>query len=299
MPPLPIPRPTRRRLYPGLAWVLAAAAMAGTPGGAAPSPATAPGAPEPHPRFAVAGLRIQVTDLRAAERFYTRACGFEIVHGAGDGTGSVLRNGAVELHLRQAAKPAPAHYPGEAEIHVNFEVKSLAATLKDLAAAGVPTIEGSPQPAAIGTYVTIKDPAGNIHQLLELAKPKRPADRPTVFNLEIEVTDMKRARTFYVDRLGFEVETERFFPPTIPLRERGPAPLVLQETARKTVPVDYPHDSRTIIQLAARDPAVAAGVLAKAGVTLLPTAGGGGAVAFQDPFGNVFELVPGPGVAGH
>jgi catechol 2,3-dioxygenase-like lactoylglutathione lyase family enzyme len=306
MPPLPIRRPIRRRLCLGLAGVLAAAALGGgAAGGAAPSPATAPGASGAGPRLAVAGLRIQVTDLGAAEQFYTRALGFAIVRGAGGGTGAVLRNGAVELHLRQVAKPAPAHYPGDAEIHVNFEVKSLAATIKDLAAAGVPTVEGSPQPAAIGTYVTIKDPAGNIHQLLELTKPRRPADRPTVFNLEIEVTDMKRARTFYVDRLGFEVETERFFPPTIPLRERGPAPLVLQETAQKTVPVDYPHDSRTIIQLAARDPAAAAAALAKAGVTLLPAAGGGSggggggrAVALQDPFGNVFELVPEPGAAG-
>jgi catechol 2,3-dioxygenase-like lactoylglutathione lyase family enzyme len=300
MPPLPISRPPRRRLGSGLAWVLAAAALVGTPGGAAQSGTAAPGAPAPRLRLTVAGLRIHVTDLAAAERFYTRACGFEVLRRTGDGTGSVLRNGAVELHLRRVAKPAPAHYPGDAEIHVNFEVKSLAATLEDLAAAGVPTVEGSPQPAAIGTYVTIKDPAGNIHQLLELAKPEHAAARPTVFNLEVEVTDMKRARAFYLDRLGFKVQTERFFPPTIPLEQRGPVPLVLQETATKTVAVDYPHDSRTIIQLAAPDPAAAAGALAAAGVRLLPAAGGGGggAVALQDPFGNVFELVPGPGAAG-
>jgi catechol 2,3-dioxygenase-like lactoylglutathione lyase family enzyme len=297
MPPLPICTPPRRLLRRGLTFWLAAVALAGA--GAGASGQSASTSPAPHLRLAVAGLRIQVTDLAAAERFYTRACGFELLRRSGDGTDSLLRNGSIRLRLHKVDKPAPAHYPGDAEIHVNFEVKSLAATLKELAAAGYTSVEGSPQPTAIGTYVTITDPAGNIHQLLELTKPERPGARPTVFNLEIEVTDMKRARAFYVDQLGFQVQTEHFFPPTIPLEQKGPASLVLQETANKTVPVGYPHDSRTIIQLGTPDPAAVAGALRQGGVTFLATGGGGdAAAAFQDPFGNVFELVAAQGAPG-
>lgn len=258
-----------------------------------------PGAEAPlHLR--VVGVRVLVTDLAQAERFYSRVCGFDLVRRAPDGRAALLRNGAVTLELRQAERRAAAHYPGDAEIHVNFEVRSIAATLSGLAAAGYRSLEGAAQPAAIGTYVTVQDPAGNIQQLLELAKAERPGERPHVFNLEVEVTEMKRARAFYVGQLGFAVETERFFPPTVPLKPQGPVPLVLQETARRTVEVHYPRDARTVIVLAADDLPAAVGALRRAGVAILAgeRRDGAGSAVFEDPFGNVFALVRGAGTEG-
>jgi len=277
-----------RRLL--VASVLMPAALAA---GAQPQPAAAP-AP-----LRVAGLRINVTDLERSLPFYRQVCGFELV--SRSGTAAVLRSGEVRLSLRQVEKPAATHYPGDAQTHVNFAVKNLVASMKDVAAAGFQTVEKSPQPTAIGTYATILDPSGNIHQMIQLAKPQDIGAGPAVFNLEIEVTDMKRAREFYVGQLGFLVQTDKFYPPTIPLQQAGAASLVLQETASKTVPVDYPATARTIVQLGARDLAAAVAQLEGKGVRFLSTSGEdalGRFAAFADPFGNVFELVEQPRGAG-
>jgi predicted enzyme related to lactoylglutathione lyase len=284
-----MPAPSTPSGARGSRWLLVLAVL--TPAvlaaGAPPQPSAAP--------LPVVGLRINVTDLDRSLPFYQQVCGFELVRRSG--RAAVLRSGDVRLSLRQVEKPPAAHYPGDAQTHVNFAVKDLVASLKNVAAAGFQAIDKTPQPTAIGTYATILDPSGNIHQMIQLAKPQEIGAGPAVFNLEIEVTDMKRAREFYVDRLGFRVQTDRFYPPTIPLRQAGTASLVLQETASKTVPVDYPAKARTIVQLGARDLPAAVAQLQGRGVQFLSPASEdalGKFAAFADPFGNVFELVEEP-----
>jgi catechol 2,3-dioxygenase-like lactoylglutathione lyase family enzyme len=260
-------------------------------------PAAQPGPP----RLQVAGVRIYVTDLERSLQFYQRVCGFELVRRAGTAA-ALLRNGEVRLSLRQVEKPAATHYPGDAQTHVNFAVRSLASTIQEVTAAGFHTVEKGPQPTAIGTYVTVLDPSGNIQQMIELAKAQDAGLKPAVFNLEIEVTEMKRAREFYVGRLGFPILTEKFYPPTIPLRKDGAAPLVLQETATRTVPVDYPATARTVVQLGTPDLAAAVAELKVKGVEFLGATEEdalGRFIAFKDPFGNVFELVELPREVGH
>jgi lactoylglutathione lyase len=265
--------------------------------GGSPLPAQAADSAAPVPgKLRVLGVRVNVAAIDPAVQFYTRACGFELA-GKADAGSATLQNGPVRLLLRRASKPPQAHYPGDAQSHVNFVVTNLESSLREISKQGFKTVEKTPQPTAIGTYITLKDPSGNIHQLIQLKPQAGPPGKPEVFNLEIEITDMKKAREFYNGKLELPTSTEDYYPPTIPLKQVGVAPLVLQETATKTVPVNYPNVAQTIIQFGTSDLTAAIADLKAKGVEFLgaPQASADGRyTAFKDPFGNVFELVEVP-----
>lgn len=279
-----------RRLVRSLA--LAAAAL----GPSAAAAAAGQGGDGAAPAFTphVVGAEVRVTDVAAAIGFYRDLLGFDVVTDAHLPELAVLRNGTVELTLRRAERPAAIDYPRQAETHVNLEIESLPRTLEALRAAGVSPVVDAPVKAQVGEYLVVRDPAGNLLHLMDLASRNDPLPRPRVFNIGVKVTDMKAAREFYVGALGLEVFSEDYYPPALPLQRAGEVALVLHESAETAADAGYPAAAHTEVVFAVADLEAAARALAARGVRVLDevprTSPTGAYIAIADPDGHVHQL---------
>ena len=180
----------------------------------------------------VRALEIRVDDLAAAERFY---CGFLQFQKSGRGDTPdeiVLLQNGVEIRLKRVAKRA-AHLPSDSA-HVNLNV--MVADIEQFAAlarkSSYNVLDTAPQPAQIGTYYRVLDPAGNMLHLIQPNFDFGDLSRPAVFNLGIQVNDMKRAREFYFGLLGFAPLTEKYYPPVVPIKSSG-LEMILHEGSNK------------------------------------------------------------------
>lgn len=244
------------------------------------------------------GALVRVADLEQAVDFYSELFAFEVVpHDYGPEL-VVLRNGPVELILHKVERRTKIDYPKVSEAHLNLQVENLARSLEQLRERKVPLLREEPAQAAIGPHMPITDPSGNLLHVVELSYHEGPLAKPRVFNFGITLTDMEKARSFYCDALGFEVFSEDYYPPVIPLRKSGALPLVLHETAeRRAQPAD-PSRAQVNLLLAVEDVSRAVRDLESRGVEFLedeprrtPV---GILAAFRDPFGNVHQLIERP-----
>lgn len=263
---------------------------------APPEEGAAAAAPAITPR--VLGAEMRVVDLAAAIPFYRDLLGFEVVDDSHLPELAVLQNGAVELTLRRAERAAAIDYPDEAETHVNLEIDDVGKTLEAVRAAGVALLGEVPEQSQIGPFLVVRDPAGNLLHLMDIASRTEPLPKPRVFNVGLKVTDMKAARAFYIDKLGFAVFSEDYYPPALPLQRAGAVALVLHESAKKPSAAAYPAASHTEVVVAVDDLEAAARELAARGVVMLdeaprpsPT---GAYIAIADPDGNVVQLRQAP-----
>jgi lactoylglutathione lyase len=266
-------------------WTSACALAALLGGGAARLSATPP---------PVLGMRVDVADVDRALPFYTQVAGCELVSRDG-AAGATLKNGAVTITLHRVDRPVAVDYPKEVETHINFRVKDMDAALRAMKEAKFDSV-GSLEQAAIGSFMAIRDPSGNIHHLMQLKEADPALQKPVVFNIGIKVTDMKKARDFYCNKLGFEIFSEDYYPPTIPLKKSGVVALTLHDNATAARTPRYPDTAQTIVLLGTPDLAASVKELTAKGVEFLeaPQASGGRHAAFKDPFGNVLELVETP-----
>lgn len=169
----------------------------------------------------VRALEIRVDDLAAAERFY---CDFLQFQNSGPsetpGEITLLQNG-VEIRLKRVAKRAAQVPSGSAHVNLNVMVADIEQFAALARKSGYVVLDTAPQPAQIGTYYRVLDPAGNMLHLIQPNFDFGDLSRPTVFNLGIQVTDMKRSRDFYFEKLGFSPLTEKYYPPVVPIKSMG------------------------------------------------------------------------------
>jgi lactoylglutathione lyase len=115
---------------------------------------------------------------------------------------------------------------------------------------------------------------------------------PKVASISIYITDMDAAVAFYTDVLGFKVKSRPV--PFITELDHDGAALVLCQ-AEKSVKVDYPTSTGTIVGIVSKDVAAAAKDFAKKKVPLVVAEPqefpGGQFIAVRDPSGNVIELL--------
>jgi len=238
---------------------------------------------------------VRVADLDQAVDFYSQLFAFEAVPEDYGPELVVLRNGPVELILQKVERRTKIDYPKVSEAHLNLQVEDLARSLEQLRERKVPLLREEPAQAAIGPHMPITDPSGNLLHVVELSYHEGPLPKPRVFNFGIKLTDMEKARSFYCDVLGFEVFSEEYYPPVIPLRKSGALPLVLHETAERVAHAPAPSQAQVNLLLAVEEVSRAVRELESRGVEFLedeprrtPV---GILAAFRDPFGNVHQLI--------
>jgi len=247
---------------------------------------SAPAARAGEPQFEVAGVAVGATDLDRSAGFYRDVLGFSPVAGKASADEVHLASGGVELELRRAGRPAALDPERQAHVYLNLEESDLAATEKALERWGLALL-APPRETAIGFFAALRDPAGNVLQVVE-RKPRSPEPfPPRVFNIGIRIASLATAKRFYCGALGFEVQSESHPPPIVPLKPKGRAPLILFEGA----PVEAEggaETARITLVLETASLAGAAGSLREQGVAAAEEKGR--RVLVQDPSGNRIEL---------
>ncbi|BFH14283.1 VOC family protein [Paenibacillus melissococcoides] len=119
-------------------------------------------------------ISIYVSDLELAKRFYCGKLGFEVSREYDAKTVSLKHEG-IPIVLYRVEQPARPVYPQQAQVVIGLETHNLAVTIADLAAQGIEAIYDMPQPCPPGTYNAIRDPFGNVIELLEFSK--RPSEQ--------------------------------------------------------------------------------------------------------------------------
>lgn len=119
------------------------------------------------PRICV--IQINVIDMDEAIEFYTRKLGFEIASRDHYPYIVKLANEAVPIILYQVEKETHFEYPNAVQTLVNIETANLRQSLEELKHQGVVVLHETPQKCPVGIYAGIKDPSGNILELVEYA----------------------------------------------------------------------------------------------------------------------------------
>ena len=116
---------------------------------------------------------------------------------------------------------------------------------------------------------------------------------PKICVIQINVSDMEKAIDFYCNKLGFEINTKKYYPNIVELAHDG-IPLILYKVQKNTV-IDYPNSAQTLFNIQTENLKETLIDLKDKGVALIhekpqkcPV---GVYAAFRDPFGNVHEFV--------
>jgi lactoylglutathione lyase len=243
--------------------------------------------------LSIAAIRLGVTNLDASTDFYTKHLGCAIAGDHREHNYIMLENNGVYLVLTPADSPVSI---GEGMCHsrINFEVKDLNASIAAMKAGGVRFVDEN-RKSAVGRFATFLDPSGNQHNIKQLDQQEETIASPRIYDIGISVTDMKQATDFYVEKLGFEELTRKYYPPVVPMKPRGPTFFILSEDAKHTAPYDYSRKAMTGLAFYTGDLEATIARLRAQGVTVIHDqpqhAGNVIFAAFKDPFGNVHEVM--------
>ena len=115
------------------------------------------------------GLMMVLTpDLAQARAFYGDMLGLRLT--ASTPSQLVFDLAGTELHVFECAEPAPPHAHGASAATVCvFEVPSIDAAMREMAAKGVVFLHDAPAENAFGgfRYAAFRAPGGNVHELME------------------------------------------------------------------------------------------------------------------------------------
>ena len=111
---------------------------------------------------------LMVNDMAQALEFYADKLGFEVIKRDHFPHFVLLKNDPFPIALHQVEKVATAQYPDQTGIVLGIATDDLAATIQRLSAQGVEFIHTAPQKFFMGWYAALRDPAGNVHELIQV-----------------------------------------------------------------------------------------------------------------------------------
>jgi catechol 2,3-dioxygenase-like lactoylglutathione lyase family enzyme len=117
----------------------------------------------------VAMVQINVPDLDGGIAWYRDALGFEVAkeHYHYPVAADLVHDGC-RLLLHRAERPADIDYPNVAQTLVCLQTDDITATMESLRQRGVELLHDAPQPFPAGLFAALRDPFGNVHELVEL-----------------------------------------------------------------------------------------------------------------------------------
>lgn len=118
--------------------------------------------------FAVIGN--YVDNIDKAKKFYCDTLGFDVENSYNDGYILQLKSEGPTIVLEQTDKPSNTLYPEESQVVLCVATDNIEKTSKEFREKGVNFYHEEPQPFEAGRFMAMKDPAGNILELLEFRK---------------------------------------------------------------------------------------------------------------------------------
>lgn len=118
------------------------------------------------PMLSLTTLTIIVPDLASAQKFYCDLLGFTVSAHYGPDLVELAHPG-VTLMLSRGETAARPAYPLTTQVCPGFAVADVDAEHARLKAAGADLVFDAPQPFPVGRFLAVRDPAGNVLELLQ------------------------------------------------------------------------------------------------------------------------------------
>lgn len=175
-------------------------------------------ATEQQPMLRTHALKINVDNMSKALSFYEQKLGFEIEDRSNYPKQVVLKTGErVRLILNRVDSLQSAG-PADSQVGLTLQVNDLDQAIARLRSVGVDFAESQPRQEAVGNAIFIRDPFGRrislMHQTIDKVDTFK---EPRIYNFGLLIPDMRLAREFYSNKLGFVVRSEKYLPGDLPL----------------------------------------------------------------------------------
>lgn len=245
------------------------------------------------------GVKINVEDMEKALAFYHDKLGFEVEDRGGHPDYVLLKSGGGQKLILNRVKKLKARAHGDTGLSFTLQVNDLEQAILRMKELGVEFAETQRRKEGVGDAISIRDPFGRRISLMHQTVVKvEPFKEPRIYNYGFLIPDMGVGRDFYANKLGFVVRSEKYLPLDLPLGhpDKTFAFMLHVRPGVQAVRSDYPNAAppNTLV-LATRDLRAVMEELRKRGVKILteqPLKGPrGDYVVFEDPFGNVSEVV--------
>jgi predicted enzyme related to lactoylglutathione lyase len=187
----------------------------------------------------------------------------------------------------------------DTNLSFTLQVNNLDEAISRMRSLGVEFGETAIRKEGVGNAIFIKDPFGRLISLMHQTIVKvEPFKEPKLYNFGFLVPDMGAARDFYSKKLGFVVLSEKYLPKDLPLGhiDKSFAFMLHYRPGVKAVKTsDTGSAPFNTLVFQAENLEAAAKVLRERGVNILSKraqrSASGNYLTFEDPFGNVSELL--------
>jgi catechol 2,3-dioxygenase-like lactoylglutathione lyase family enzyme len=105
-----------------------------------------------------------------AVEFYCEKLGFKEVERYDDGCIVRLENEGAPVILEKVEKTSRIEYPGYSQVVLGVETANIEQTSEELRAKGVEFLHDKPQAFVAGHVMAMRDPSGNVLELLQFKK---------------------------------------------------------------------------------------------------------------------------------
>lgn len=239
------------------------------------------------------GLTIWVDDLSSASGFYSELLGFETAASDDCNDCFRLKTGSWDIIVKKADNQNRFVYRRDSRISLTLQVPQLLPAIDKLRKKGVKFEENELQRNKVGISIPLKDPAGNILNLMEVQVSETPAfEGFKLYNTGITSSDMKAAMEFYIEKLGFSEMTRNYLPTAMPLKhhDNSFAFMLHEKAGLSRVDHTYSIDSQMNLRFATRRWDTVKQQLKKMGISIRKGSDSD-VLYFEDPFGNYCEVI--------
>jgi predicted enzyme related to lactoylglutathione lyase len=245
------------------------------------------------------GVKINVDDMDKALSFYCDKLGFEVEDRRHYPQQVFLKTGDRVKLILNAVKKLRRSDPEDTKVSVTLQVNDLDQSIARMKSLGVEFAENEKRKEGVGFAISIRDPFGRSISLMHQTIVKvEPFKEPKLYNFGYGIPDMNEAREFYCNKLGFVARSEKYLPLDLPLghQDKTFAFMLHYRPGIKAITSSYPDAAPfNLIVYETDDLEKAITALKKSGVKILSErpqkSAGGDVVVFEDPFGNVSELL--------
>ncbi len=245
------------------------------------------------------GVKINVEDMDKALSFYCDKLGFEAEDRSNYPAQVFLKTGErIKLILNRVGKVQKPN-PEDTRASFTLQVNDLDQAIARMKSLGVEFAEAEKRKEGVGYAISIRDPFGrSVSMMHQTIRKMDPFKEPRIYNFGYAIPDMETARDFYCNRLGFAIWSEKYLPLDLPLahQDKTFAFMLHYRPGIKPIRSEYPRAMgfNTIVYETGNLAAVAP-ELKKSGVKILTErvqkSAQGSYIVFEDPFGNVSELL--------
>jgi catechol 2,3-dioxygenase-like lactoylglutathione lyase family enzyme len=245
------------------------------------------------------GVRINVDDMDKAVSFYCGKLGFDVEDRSGYPGRVVLRSGDRNKLILTRVKKLVTRGPADTGFSFTLQVNDLDEAIGRMKSLGVELGESNRRKEGVGSAIYIRDPFGRLISLMHQTIVKvEPFKEPKIYNFGFLIPNMETGRDFYSDRLGFVVRSEKYLPLDLPLghTDKSFAFMLHYRPGVKAIKSEYPGVSPfNMLIFETDDLEAAVNEMKRRGIKFIDDKpredAQGSYIAFEDPFGNVSELL--------